>query len=154
MEHKDITGSDNHEPKGIESASSGEVYVADGAGSGSWEPNTLGSKYVVSAQFSDISTAGSIYAVAPFAGNITAIYVVLNGAITVANSNVTVEIAGVPVVGLAVTVAYSGSAAGSVFSDTAITSSNAVATGQAIEIITDGASSSSASAEVFIVITV
>ena len=154
MEHKDITGSDNHEPKGVESASSGEVYVADGAGSGAWEPNTLGSKYVLSARFDDISTAASIYTVAPFAGTITAIYVVLNGAITVANSNVTVEIAGVPVVGLAVTVGYSGSAAGSVFSDTAITSSNAVTAGQAIEIITDGASSTAASAQVILVITI
>ena len=154
MEHKDITGSDNHEPKGVESASSGEVYVADGAGSGSWEPNTLSSKYVLTARFDDISTASSIYTVAPFAGNITAIYVVLNGAITVANSAVTVEIAGVPVVGLSVTVAYSGSAAGSIFSDTSITSSNSVTAGQAIEIITDGASSSSASAQVILVIDV
>lgn len=35
--HKDATGADLHEPKGISAASSGEVYVADGAGSGVWE---------------------------------------------------------------------------------------------------------------------
>lgn len=154
MEHKDITGSDVHEPKGADTAASGEVYVADGAGSGSWEPNTLGSKYALTARFEDISTASSIYTVAPFAGNITAIYVVLNGAITTADSNVTVEIAGVPVVGLVITVAYSGSAAGSVFSDTSITSSNSVTAGQAIEIITDGASSTAMSAQVILVIDV
>lgn len=34
--HKDLTGADLHEPKGVASASSGQVYVADGAGSGSW----------------------------------------------------------------------------------------------------------------------
>src|SRR5690242_4018524 len=37
MEHRDITGLNNHEPKGIENADSGEVYVADGAGSGVWQ---------------------------------------------------------------------------------------------------------------------
>lgn len=34
--HSTLTGSELHEPKGIESASSGEVYVADGLGSGGW----------------------------------------------------------------------------------------------------------------------
>ena len=34
--HKDLTGADLHEPKGIDSAASGDVYVADGAGSGVW----------------------------------------------------------------------------------------------------------------------
>lgn len=34
--HKDLTGADLHEPKGVATANSGQVYVADGAGSGSW----------------------------------------------------------------------------------------------------------------------
>lgn len=34
--HSTITGADNHEPKGVESATSGTVYVANGSGSGSW----------------------------------------------------------------------------------------------------------------------
>lgn len=34
--HRDLTGADLHEPKGIDTASLGEMYVADGAGSGSW----------------------------------------------------------------------------------------------------------------------
>lgn len=34
--HKDLTGADLHEPKGVSTASSGQVYVADGSGSGSW----------------------------------------------------------------------------------------------------------------------
>lgn len=34
--HKDLTGADLHEPKGVATADSGQVYVADGAGSGSW----------------------------------------------------------------------------------------------------------------------
>lgn len=34
--HKDLTGADLHEPKGVSSATSGQVYEADGAGSGVW----------------------------------------------------------------------------------------------------------------------
>jgi hypothetical protein len=34
--HASLTGSDLHEPKGIENATAGQVYVADGAGSGDW----------------------------------------------------------------------------------------------------------------------
>lgn len=34
--HKNLTGSDLHEPKGADTATSGKVYVSDGAGSGVW----------------------------------------------------------------------------------------------------------------------
>lgn len=34
--HADMTGSNVHEPKGIDAASSGQVYVASGTGSGAW----------------------------------------------------------------------------------------------------------------------
>lgn len=36
--HKNLTGADLHEPKGITSAPAGSAYVADGAGSGVWTP--------------------------------------------------------------------------------------------------------------------
>ena len=36
VEHNAITDPNIHEPKGVSSASSGTVYVADGAGSGNW----------------------------------------------------------------------------------------------------------------------
>lgn len=36
QQHKEIPDAYLHEPKGVASASSGQVYVADGAGSGSW----------------------------------------------------------------------------------------------------------------------
>ena len=35
-EHKNLTGTDLHEPKGVASASENQIYVADGAGSGAW----------------------------------------------------------------------------------------------------------------------
>jgi microcystin-dependent protein len=34
--HKDLAGIDLHEPKGIEDATSGQYYAADGTGSGTW----------------------------------------------------------------------------------------------------------------------
>lgn len=35
--HSELTGTDLHEPKGITGADPGMAYIADGAGSGSWE---------------------------------------------------------------------------------------------------------------------
>lgn len=35
--HSTITGADNHEPKGVETATLGTVYVANGSGSGTWQ---------------------------------------------------------------------------------------------------------------------
>jgi hypothetical protein len=37
--HSTLTGADLHEPKGIASADAGDVYVADGAGSGTMTPS-------------------------------------------------------------------------------------------------------------------
>ncbi|AAG02613.1 gp29 [Roseobacter phage SIO1] len=38
VEHSSLTGSALHEPKGTATANSGEVYVANGSGSGTWQP--------------------------------------------------------------------------------------------------------------------
>ena len=62
--HKDLTGADLHEPKGVETAASGQIYVADGSGSGSWSdiptPNlssTLENKCSTSINPSSLDTA-------------------------------------------------------------------------------------------------
>ena len=34
--HRNLSGDQLHEPKGVDTAANGEVYVADGAGSGAW----------------------------------------------------------------------------------------------------------------------
>ena len=34
--HSSLTGSDSHEPKGVSGANANEVYIANGAGSGTW----------------------------------------------------------------------------------------------------------------------
>ena len=39
VSHSGLTGNQVHEPKGIETATLGQWYVTDGAGSGSWQRN-------------------------------------------------------------------------------------------------------------------
>jgi hypothetical protein len=41
--HKNLTGADLHEPKGVAAATADHVYVADGAGSGTWQKVTSAS---------------------------------------------------------------------------------------------------------------
>ena len=148
--HKDITGSDNHEPKGVETASAGQVYTANGSGSGSWTTPGATGYAVVCTSFADISAPSTVYFSAPVTGTIVAVYITLQSAITVANSVVTGAIAGSPIGGLSLTVTQSGSAAGSVFSDTSLTGASVTA-GQSISLTTDGGSTTTAVAHVEVV---
>jgi hypothetical protein len=59
IEHSSIVDGERHEPKGVESATAGQVYIADGAGSGVW-----GSGYTQSIE--DFNHAGA--ALSPAAG--------------------------------------------------------------------------------------
>lgn len=106
---------------------------------------------VVGTRMADVSAAGSCYAVAPVSGKVVAIYTVLGGAITGADSTVTAAIAGTPITGISITVANSGSAAGDVDSDVP-TGANTVTAGQSLSATSDGASSTTATLDVFFVI--
>lgn len=57
--HKDLTDPDLHEPKGIITAQDGDVYIADGNGSGSWGPPV---------QFDTALIELAVGTVVPFAG--------------------------------------------------------------------------------------
>lgn len=59
--HKNLTGADLHEPKGADTALSGQVYVSDGAGSGVW---TTASDVIANAAWStgDVKTTHKITA--------------------------------------------------------------------------------------------
>lgn len=73
--HKDLADAHLHEPKGVASASVDTVYVANGAGSGTWEKIDTSSingasvlnvnKQFVTMKFNDIGTAGSRYLAFP-----------------------------------------------------------------------------------------
>lgn len=108
-------------------------------------------KYVTG-EIANISSAASSWTVAPISGTITKIWTVIDGAITVGDAAITFELDGVAITGGAITIAHSGSAAGTIDSCTP-TALNTVSAGDAIEIITDGGSTDAAKAEVLFEIT-
>tara|TARA_R110001583_G_scaffold29870_4_gene103938 strand:+ start:1176 stop:1523 length:348 start_codon:yes stop_codon:yes gene_type:complete len=96
--------------------------------------------YFIQAEIEDISTASSTFVAVPDGGKVIKIITALQGAITSADAALTFEIGGTAMTGSAITVANSGSAAGTVDSS-APTAANDVLEDGTIEIITDGASS-------------
>lgn len=97
--------------------------------------------HTLTVEIEDISTAGQSYVAIPdgFGGDVVEIRTVINGAIATADATLTPKINGTAMTNGAITVAFSGSAAGDV--DTARpTGANTVRDGEAIEIETDGAS--------------
>ena len=102
-------------------------------------------------RLADVSTAGQIYVACPYAGQVTKVTSVLNGAITGADADLTVKDNAGSSMGT-ITIANSGSAAGDV--DTLSPSSNNdVVPGDLIEIETDGASTNAVSVGLMIEIT-
>lgn len=137
--HKDLTGSDLHEPKGISGASAGTVYKASGAGSGTWgaveadevsiaDTNSVFTgtdveaalselyegHYISNGVFADVSSAETLLIPIPFDCTVTKIVFILQNGITVANSIVTVTRADGAAMG-SKTITQSGSAEGTTF---------------------------------------
>lgn len=137
INHNAISDPYIHEPKGVSTATSGQVYKANGSGSGAWTSNI--NKYTLTVTLPDVSAASSAYVVAPIAGTLKRIDSVLGGAITLANSAMSFTIAGVAVTGSAQTIAFSGSGAGVAFSSTP-SAANTVTAGQVIAATSDGGS--------------
>jgi hypothetical protein len=132
--HSALTGADLHEPKGADTAAVGEVYVADGLGSGAW----VNPPYAVSALINDVSTAATVYVPIPFAGTVVKVVTVLAGSLTTANATVTVKNAAGSSMGT-LTITQSGSAAGDIDVLNPV-SNNTVTNDSRISIETDGAS--------------
>ena len=134
-EHNILTDPFLHEPKGISTAADGLVYVADGAGSGDWVTTTQ----YLNAELADVSSPSLKYVPVPYAGVVEKVVGVLHGAIATANSTLTVKNAAGVSMGT-ISVPFSGSAAGQVFTLTPV-SNNTVADNSFITIESDGASS-------------
>lgn len=149
IEHKNITGVDLHEPKGVASSNSGEVYVSDGSGSGSWSPNYQ--EDYISIDIPDISTASSHWLVVPYNCTIDKIYSVIDGAISIADAILSFEIGGIVITDSSITITQSGSAAGDIdlSSPSAL---NVLTAGQAIEVITNGGSTNVVRAHITLVL--
>lgn len=98
----------------------------------------------------DVSTADSVWVVPGFRGRIRKIHSVVDAAISVADAAITVEVNGVAVAGAALTIESTSSAAGDVASATVpiLGSTNHFDEGDAIEVITDGGSTTASKATI------
>jgi len=72
-EHRTLPNSELHEPKDISSATSGQVYISDGAGSGTWTTLTTDRAIALTIKFEDANTASELYVPVPMAGTISRI---------------------------------------------------------------------------------
>jgi hypothetical protein len=98
---------------------------------------------VITAYLADVSTASQIYVCPGFAGKIVRCTTALNNAITGADAAVTLKIGGTAVTNGAITITQSGSASGDI-DECLPTALNTFTASQAVEIETDGASSTTA----------
>ena len=110
VNHSTLTDPYLHEPKGVAASSAGDVYVSDGAGSGTWEDHR---RSVITVHFQDLSSSEDIYVPIPFAGTVSRITTVLEGAIAGGDVTITVKDSSANSMGT-VTITQSGSAAGDV----------------------------------------
>ena len=99
-----------HEPKGASTAVAGAVYVADGAGSGTWEDHR---RSVVNLHIHDISAVSNMYVPIPFGGTVSRVSSVIAGAITGADVVLTIKNSSAATMGT-VTITQAGSASGDV----------------------------------------
>lgn len=154
--HADLTGADLHEPKGADSASLDTVYVADGAGSGAWQKVEAAqidttsvlnvNKFSLSVYFPDIGTASTIYVPLGVACTLKKVTSAINGAIATTNTILTVANYAGTTIGT-ITIAFSGSAAGDIDTLSAA-SNNTFLAGTFLKISSDGATSSTVSANI------
>ncbi len=148
--HKDLTGTDLHEPKGAAAAAANYLYVANGAGSGTWKKIAIDSVDLTSIDspnafrltsiLADVSTASFILIPIPFNATFDSARLVLHGAITTADSVVTFTRNDGSSFGSTVTIAFTGSAEGTGFNFTSTINQTITGPGY-IKIATDGASS-------------
>lgn len=161
IQHANVSVSNIHECKGANTASINTVRISDGAGSGSWtkvSPSSITAVnniniVTLNYTFTDISTPSSQWIVCPIAGIISKIYTVINGAIITADTTMSFKIAGVAVTNGNIVIPISGSGAGVVGSSTP-TAARTLTAGQALEIISDGASSNVINATISFIINV
>ena len=110
VNHSALTDPYLHEPKGASTASAGDVYVANGSGSGTWEDHR---RSVFNLHIHDISVVSSIYLPIPFAGTVSRVTSCIEGAISGADLVLTIKNSSAATMGT-ITVTQSGSAAGDV----------------------------------------
>jgi len=148
VEHNTLTGASLHEPKGIDSAGTsdaGKVLTPSATTAGEGELRNLVENEINSKQeyftavFEDIANVGDIYIPVTFAGTITDIRSVIDGALGTSDTTLTVKINGTVMTGGVITVAFSGSAAGDVDQATTPTANNTFTTGDYVQVTSNTA---------------
>lgn len=142
-EHVNIADGERHEPKGASTATVGEIWQSDGAGSGSHKQPTV----AITKEVSNIGGGGTLgYICVPFDCEVETIYSVIDGALSTADDQLNFFINLVQITGV-ITVTESGSAAGDVDSvnPTANKTANA---GDYIRISSNGTSSGTVNATI------
>lgn len=142
VNHSALTDPYLHEPKGVAAASSGQIYVANGAASGAWANLDAATTYIISGVIDDISTAATVYIPTPEAGTVKQITTVLGGAIATSNDTVLITNAAGSTMGT-ITVAFSGSAAADIDSVTPV-ANNTFTANSFLMVSTNGASTDAA----------
>jgi hypothetical protein len=151
--HKDLTGTDLHDPKGIAAASANTVYHADGSGSGTWAKIGVSqidatsvfdtNKFQIAVVIPDVSTADFVLVPCPFACTLNRVTSILHAALASADATVTVTNSTGPATVGTLTVAFTSSAEGDI--DTLDASSNnTFSAGTYVKIATDGGSTNTA----------
>lgn len=133
IQHNAITEANLHETKGVSTATTGKFLKAS-AGVGSWAFQ----EYTMSLDIDNLDTVADYYLNAPYAGTLSKIYTVIDGAILTADKDITASIGGVAVTNGVVTIAFTGAAAGDTDSATP-SAANTVTAGQAIKFAATGA---------------
>lgn len=99
---------------------------------------------VYTVTMADVSTASSVFIPVAYRCKVVRAYLAIQNAITGSDSALTAKITGTAITGMTGTAAVSGSAAGTVFTLADSTAANIANDGDVIELITDGASSTTA----------
>lgn len=166
--HRDLTGSDLHEPKGVAGAAAGRVYVANGSGSGAWSlpaaanvsvadtSNVLtattveGALYelyqgriLIPAVLPDVSSASVILVPVSMSFEVQAIDFILGGAISGADATLAITRSDGASMG-SQTISFSGSAEGTSFTFTPSGNQTLTyPTHRYVKIVSDGGSTGS-----------
>lgn len=145
VQHKDITGADLHELKGVDVAPQGSFAKAS-SGTTVWAFD----EDFIDLDIASLNSATSYYVLLPHTGNIVRTYAVIDAAIGTSDTVITFKIGGVTVTNGTLTIPFASSAVGTLVSATP-TSNNSAVSGTPIEIAVSGASTGAARCHVVIV---
>lgn len=120
-EHRDLTGASLHEPKGADAASVNTVYVANGAGSGTWSKLPAAAvddtsvknvnQFTVTVKVTDLATPSVVVVPVPLNTTLEAADSCITGAVSGGDALLTLQREGSATIGT-ITIAASGSGEG------------------------------------------